>query len=364
MARSTFSICLAKLLKVFLWIMFVAGFARTSGFSFTKPKGIAGHKPIHVPPTTERIRRPPTYRVGHRHLPDGSIPIPVTLLPRPDDVRPMTEDIGKLRVYIWFSDKAVPVGSLDLFRVIWQDFFKVATRTGVVLDKTHQTYNYPCNTVQQSPKFNVDVHIQGDWGRQGSLSPLDIRQALIVGLWAALQSLADHKKTLIYTNCILGTSTTNGPFSFTSACGGHTWNKLCPCQIAGATCEEVRWAYELPKDIQAVMYDDLEDDLQHHIQMSFSSDDLDKGKSQFCGLRSALISILATYISHIPKMSLWLGNLMWIYCAASLPPSLVNPGRPPGHKRVSEGSNWMVHEIEVLQRKTNGSRSHSTIPQA
>lgn len=337
---------LSRLYEVRFWLHLLLILTSVTGFRFTRPRKPPYHKPIYIPKPREHSM-PPTFRGGHRHLPEGSIPVPVTLLPRPDDIAPLPGDREKLRVYIWFSDKAVSVGSLDLFRVIWQDFFKASTRTGIVFDKSHQTYSYPCNEVHQDPRFNVEVHMEGHWGRQGSHSPLDIRQALLVGSWAALQSLADHKKTMIYTNCILATAFSNGPPSFTSACGGRRWNQHCPCRVDGATCEEVRWAYDIPKNIQAVMYDDLEDDLQHHIEMSFSSDDLDKGTSQFCGLRSALATILASYISHIPTLSLWLGNLMWIYCAATLPPALVNPGRPPGHKRSPDNKNWFVYDFEL-----------------
>ena len=162
-----------------------------------------------------------------------------------------------IKVHAQYSDKIVDVGSTDLFAATWQKIYATADNgQGVVADDTYKSYKDSCVSKYDSADLNVHVEMEGEWGSDGDVTEIEMRDAIVHSMWKVLDTIAQKYHYPVYWDCD-GLEWMNSPVYVSNAACGPKASVSCasPCSnvntptlaqcMKGSTTEGVKVPSEL-----------------------------------------------------------------------------------------------------------------------
>ncbi|KAL1853119.1 hypothetical protein Daus18300_011947 [Diaporthe australafricana] len=205
-----------------------------------------------------------------------------------------------VQIEVRYSDKMIEVGNLDLFATTYQAIYaEDGNQRAVMMDRSFGADTNTCKSTEDGdPDLNVQVKVNGAWGRTPGLQDNEMREALVASMWEVLQRVADPSGYEVFTNCRGLTWQESIGYTSEAACGPQsTRNCEEPCSKEGspglAQCMNQSWGHQVPSSMRVTAY--IDDQLQADdliIEFSSAVNPKDGG----CGIIGDIAAELAGYV--------------------------------------------------------------------
>jgi hypothetical protein len=205
-----------------------------------------------------------------------------------------------VQLEVRFSDKMVPVGNLDLFGATWEAIYaEDGNQRSVMMDRSFGTIDNTCKSAEEpDPDLNVQVKINGAWGRTPGLQDNQMRDGLVAAMWEALQKVTNPSGYEVFSECRGLVWQESVGYTADAACGRLS-ARDCeePCRNEGspglAQCMKHSWGHSVPSSMRVTAYIDGQlqaDDLI--IEFASQATTKDGG----CGIIGDIAGALAGYV--------------------------------------------------------------------
>lgn len=171
----------------------------------------------------------------------------------------------------------------------------------MVSDETYQTDQDTCQTDDEED-LTVQVTMDGAWGIAGNATAWEMRDAIVLTMWNALDSLWNESQYAVYEGCYGLTWQETPLYASTAACGPYSTNSCkdaCPDATTPTSvqCDTVTYAGKLPSELKVTAYNDgvlLADELK--VTFAATANDISDGG---CGLVGTISEKLASFIPYV-----------------------------------------------------------------
>lgn len=196
---------------------------------------------------------------------------------------------NKYKIEVRSSEKLVDVGNIDLFAQTWKAIYAAeGNQQAVTIDHTANGQLARCHADFPTEVF-VHTYVDGAWADVGGIHH-EARDAMVEGMWAALQDISAQHQRDIFTGCC-----------FTDDIGASCVplkSRACTISICGcqhgqhAQCSTKTTGHLVPSHINAWVY--FNGVQRDYIKISFTTThpEVDGG----CGNAGKIASGLASFI--------------------------------------------------------------------
>lgn len=205
-----------------------------------------------------------------------------------------------VQIEVRYSDNMIEVGNLDLFAATYQAIYaEEGNQRSVMMDRSFGTYDNTCKSAEEpDPDLNVQVKVNGAWGRTPGLADNEMREGLVAAMWEALQAVTDPSGYEVFTECRGLTWMESVGYTSEAACGPQS-SRNCeePCSKENspglAQCMKQSWGHSVPSSMRVTAY--IDDQLQaDDLIIEFASAKTPKAGG--CGIIGDIAAELAGYV--------------------------------------------------------------------
>lgn len=205
-----------------------------------------------------------------------------------------------VQLEVRYSDTMIPVGNLDLFAATYQAIYaEEGNQRSVMTDRSFGTYDNTCKSAEEpDPDMDVQVKINGAWGRTPGLAQNEMREGLVAAMWEALQAVTNPNGYEVFTECRGLTWQESVGYTSEAACGPKS-SRNCeePCSKEGspglAQCMKHSWGHSVPSSMRVTAY--IDDVLQpDDLIIEFASQA--RAHDGGCGIIGDIAGELAGYV--------------------------------------------------------------------
>lgn len=207
---------------------------------------------------------------------------------------------GLVQIEVRYSDNMIEVGNLDLFAVTYQAIYaEDGNQRSVMMDRSYGTFDNTCKSAEEpDPDLNVQVKVNGAWGRTPGLAENEMREGLVAAMWEALQAVTTPSGYEVFSECRGLTWQESVGYTSEAACGPQS-SRNCeePCRKEGspgrAQCMNQSWGHSVPSSMRVTAY--IDDQLQaDDLIIEFAS--AKTPKEGGCGIIGDIAAQLAGYV--------------------------------------------------------------------
>lgn len=205
-----------------------------------------------------------------------------------------------VQIEVRYSDNMIEVGNLDLFAVTYQAIYaEDGNQRSVMMDRSYGTFDNTCKSAEEpDPDLNVQVKVNGAWGRTPGLADNEMREGLVAAMWEALQAVTNPSGYEVFSECRGLTWQESVGYTSEAACGPQS-SRNCeePCRKEGspglAQCMNHSWGHSVPSSMRVTAY--IDDQLQaDDLIIEFAS--AKTPKEGGCGIIGDIAAELAGYV--------------------------------------------------------------------
>ncbi|KAG6358793.1 hypothetical protein INS49_012312 [Diaporthe citri] len=205
-----------------------------------------------------------------------------------------------VQIEVRYSDTMIEVGNLDLFAVTYQAIYdEDGNQRSVMMDRSYGTFDNTCKSAEEpDPDLNVQVKVNGAWGRTPGLADNEMREGLVAAMWEALQAVTNPSGYEVFSECRGLDWQESVGYTDTAACGPES-SRNCeePCSKEGspglAQCMKHSWGHQVPSSMRVTAY--IDDQLQaDDLIIEFASARTPKDGG--CGIIGDIAGTLAGYV--------------------------------------------------------------------
>lgn len=167
-----------------------------------------------------------------------------------------------VQLEVRYSDTMIPVGNLDLFAATWQAIYaEDGNQRSIMTDRSFGTYDNKCKPAEEpDPDMDVQVKINGAWGRTPGLQQNEMRDGLIAAMWEALQAVTDPNGYEVFYECRGLTWQESVGYTDAAACNPklpRNCAEACDQSAPGmAQCMKHSWGHSVPSSMRVTAYID------------------------------------------------------------------------------------------------------------
>ncbi|KAI7788186.1 hypothetical protein LA080_012251 [Diaporthe eres] len=205
-----------------------------------------------------------------------------------------------VQIEVRYSDTMIEVGNLDLFAVTYQAIYaEDGNQRSVMMDRSYGTFDNTCKSAEEpDPDLNVQVKVNGAWGRTPGLADNEMREGLVAAMWESLQAVTNPSGYEVFSECRGLTWQESVGYTDAAACGPKS-SRNCeePCGKVGspglAQCMNHSWGHQVPTSMRVTAY--IDDRLQpDDLIIEFASAKTPKDGG--CGIIGDIAGTLAEYV--------------------------------------------------------------------
>lgn len=205
-----------------------------------------------------------------------------------------------VQIEVRYSDNMIEVGNLDLFAVTYQAIYaEDGNQRSVMMDRSFGTFDNTCKSAEEpDPDLNVQVKVNGAWGRTPGLADNEMREGLVAAMWEALQAVTDPSGYEVFSDCRGLSWSESVGYTADAACGRlSARNCEEPCKNENspglAQCMNHSWGHQVPSSMRVTAY--IDDQLQaDDLIIEFAS--AKTPKTGGCGMVGDIAAQLAGYV--------------------------------------------------------------------
>ncbi|KAG8158397.1 hypothetical protein KVR01_011519 [Diaporthe batatas] len=200
-----------------------------------------------------------------------------------------------VQLEVRYSDTMIPVGDLDIFAATYQAIYaEKGNQRSVMTDRTFQTFDNQCKPAEEpNPDLDVQVKINGAWGRTPGLKDNEMREGLVAAMWEVIQRVSNPTGYEVWSDCRGFTWQESVKYTPDAACGPKS-SRSCKDQCPAAVqCMKHAWGHSVPSSMRVTAY--IDDRLQpDDLIIEFGSRARSHGGG--CGMIGDIAGELAGYV--------------------------------------------------------------------
>ncbi|POS71072.1 hypothetical protein DHEL01_v210536 [Diaporthe helianthi] len=205
-----------------------------------------------------------------------------------------------VQLEVRYSDTMIPVGDLDLFAATYQALYgEKGNERSIMTDRSFGSFDKSCKpAAESSPDLNVQVKMNGAWGRTPGLAQNEMRDGLVAAMWETLQAVTNPTGYEIFSDC-RGLSWQESVSQTADAACGRLASRSCeePCKNENspglAQCMKQAWGHSVPTSMRITAY--VDDVLQpDDLIIEFASEAVPRDGG--CGIIGDIAGQLASFV--------------------------------------------------------------------